>query len=620
MHSWRTRAIATLSAVLALGAPAAVAVRGSAGFPHGRIPASDPANLTVTLDVVVTDAKGRPILDLKTADFELVENGVSQKIGVELRRIAHGASGADAFPIQSQSDEERAAGQPGTRVLAFFLDEFHVSPGTNSERVRTALTRYIDEQLQPGDLTIVIKPLDSLTSLRFTRDRNALRAAVAGFAGRKGDYAPRTPFEEQYIGRAPAAVQAARIQIATAAVRALAMRLGELRADRAVLAVVSEGFVRANTAGRTSRAPDLQGVVRTASRFHFPMYAFDPGDPEAEASGARDGAADSPAATLRWLAAQTGGAATFDGRALSAGLQRMTDDLAAYYVLTYQPAQADGRFHTVEVRAKRQDAQVRTPPGYWAPLGTEWRTALTSPLSRVATPRRALHRSPLIDVWTGVTRGADGRTRLSVTWEPRTPTSRVPRVVVLQAQTAGGTQLFQGNVAQVGAGGAPPDRAVFDAPAGRIELDLTVLGGDGAKLDSDARDVVVPALDTRTKGPMLLTPELLRARTVREFQAASADPDAAPTPDRTFSRSDRLLIRVPAFDASGADVRVSASLLNRQAQPMREIDRSGATAGATVAQFDLPLAWLAPGEYVIAMTAQNANGKVEDRISIHVTR
>ena len=89
-----------------------------------------------------------------------------------------------------------------------------------------------------------MKPLDSVKSIRFTRDRALLHGAIDGFAGRKGDYAPRTPFEEQYIGRAPAAVGAARRQIVTAGLRELTMRMGELNADRGVIVLVSEGFPR----------------------------------------------------------------------------------------------------------------------------------------------------------------------------------------------------------------------------------------------------------------------------------------------------------------------------------------------------------------------------------------
>ena len=37
-------------------------------------------------------------------------------------------------------------------------------------------------------------------------------------------------------------------------------------------------------------------------------------------------------------------------------------DLDAYYILTYQPSQAtDGRFHPIQVRSKRKDAQIRVP-------------------------------------------------------------------------------------------------------------------------------------------------------------------------------------------------------------------------------------------------------------------
>ena len=82
-------------------------------------------------------------------------------------------------------------------------------------------------------------------------------------------------------------------------------------------------------------------------------------------------------ATLQWLATQTGGRAV-EAEAIVAGLARLSHDLDAYYALTYQPAQADGRFHAVEIRARRRNVLVHTRPGYWAPLGSEWRAILAS--------------------------------------------------------------------------------------------------------------------------------------------------------------------------------------------------------------------------------------------------
>jgi hypothetical protein len=303
-----------------------------------------------------------------------------------------------------------------------------------------------------------------------------------------------------------------------------------------------------------------------------------------------------------------------DGRAMEPGLRRMSDDLSAYYVLTCQPERSDGRFHPLEIKTSRRNAQVRTVPGYWSPLNSEWRTAVT--LTSL-TPRRPLRRSTFISVWTGMTRQPDGRARLTVTWEAKGSSLRQPQTVQMTAQTPAGVKLFEGPIAPVGSTGGPPDRVDFDVPAGRVELDMMIQSIDGGTLDTDARDIEVPAVDSKARGPILLTPEIIRARTVREFAALRADPEASPTPDRAFSRSDRLLIRVPTWDSTGRAVDVAVVVLNRWGQSMRSIEAAG-TPG--VPQFELPLAWLAAGDYAISFVARNENGQASERINITVNR
>ncbi len=214
---------------------------------------------------------------------------------------------------------------------------------------------------------------------------------------------------------------------------------------------------------------------------------------------------------------------------------------------------------------------------------------------------------------------ANGRARMVLTWEPRTRTT-APDVVAVKARTSAGATLFDGQVRRVGSGsGATGDSIRFDVPAGRVELDLTVLDIQGKVLDTDVRDFDVPDLRSQKRGPVILSPEVVRARTLRDFNTASADPEAAPSSARTFARGDRLLIRVPAFDASGAAVLVTARVLNELGQPMRTID---ATAGALregMTQFALPLAWLVPGAYQIELHGSNANGAVRERLAFRVT-
>jgi VWFA-related protein len=569
----------------------------------------------IRIDAVVTDAQGRAILDLQPSDFELLENGIAKPLqAVELRTLPREPESA---PVETTSDEERAARQPGTRVFAFFLDEFHVSPGLASDRVRDALNQFVDEKLRPQDLAVVMKPLDAVTAIRFTRDRALLHGAIAGFSGRKGEYAPRTAFEEQYIGRAPAAVAAARRQIVTAGLRELAMRLGELRADRGVVVLVSEGFPRDAPAPRT-RGTDLQGVVRASSRFNVTAYTLNPALNGEDV--AQPDERERATAMLQWLATQTGGRA-IEAPGIVAGLARLSHDLETYYALSYQPGQADGRFHAVEIRARRRNVVVHTRAGYWAPLGSEVRAMLASASSSMSpVSRRALRRSPIIDAWVGIARDAEGSARMVVTWEPRARGISAPAVVAVQARTAAGKILFDGRLARVGSESVvPSDSARFDVPAGRVEVDMSIYDAEGKSVDTDARDVDVPDLKSAKRGPVLLAPEVVRARTLRDFRSATANPDAAPSSVRTFARGDRLLIRVPAFDGSGTAVQVSAKVLNEWGQPMRDIDALDATPRDGTSQFALPLSWLVPGDYLIEVLGTNANGAVRQRVAFKVT-
>ena len=581
--------------------------------PRGTVEADPTA---IRLDVVVTDLQGRAILDLRPSDFELLENGAVKPLhAVELRTLPRDP---DSAPVETASAEERAARQPGTRVFAFFLDEFHVSPGAAADRVRTALAEFVDQTLRPQDLAVVMKPLDSVTSIRFTRDRALLHGAIAGFEGRKGEYAPRTTFEAQFIGRAPAAVAGARRQIVTAGLRELTIRLGDLQADRGLVVLVSEGFAHDPPAPR-SRGADLNGVVRASSRFNLATYTFNPATSEEDVAPAAE--RERAVATLQWLATQTGGRAA-GADALVAGFARLAHDLEAYYALSYQPAQADGRFHPVEIRARRRNVLVHTRPGYWASLGTEWRAMLTSAsASMLPMSRRSLRRSPAIDAWVGLVRDPDGRARMVITWEPRGRGISVAAVVAVKARTTTGTTLFDGRLGGVGSGSTvPSDSARFEVPPGRVELDMTIYDAEGKSVDTDARDVDVPDFKAPKRGPVLLSPEVVRARTLRDFRAASTNPDAAPSSVRTFARGDRLLIRVPAFDGSGTAVQVSAKVLNEWGQPMRDIDPlNGSTPLEGVSQFELPLSWLVPGDYLIEVMGTNANGAVKQRVAFTVT-
>jgi VWFA-related protein len=586
-------------------------------------PATKPASSPVVrINAVATDSRGRSILDLKASDFELQDDGVIQPLSsVELRTVSREAP--DLQPVLSADDERRAAQHAATRVFALFLDEFNVAPGLNSARVREAAARFMAEQVRPGDLVRVLKPMDPVGGLRFTRDRAESLRAIDTFEGRKGDYAARTPFEEQYLGRTPGAVTSARAQIVTTALRELTMKIGELQAARGALVLISEGFVRGRGSERR-RLPDWQSLARAASHFNLPIYTLDPGDPVATPPATDDPESGDPEGdTLRSLAAQTGGEATTGGRELLAGLARVSRDLDDYYALTYQPTHAsDGRFHPISVRTLRKGARLRVPSGYWSPLSSEWRTWLTRDSGPVGTPRptRTLRRSRLIETWYGFEPGEGGGLQLVFTWEPSAAGSALrvrPHVVMLKASTPDGSTVVEQEVQAAGPQrrSGLAERSLFAVSPGRMHLDLSVRAADGSVLDASAQDVDVPAI--RGVGPVLLQPQLLRARTARDFRALLSVADAGPSASRTFSRSERLLIRVPAYNPDGAPVKIGVAVSNMKGTTIRTLER--VPDDGAIPKYDLPLAFLAPGEYGIDVTVTSATGTARQMIRFRLT-
>jgi hypothetical protein len=149
-------------------------------------------------------------------------------------------------------------------------------------------------------------------------------------------------------------------------------------------------------------------------------------------------------------------------------------------------------------------------------------------------------------------------------------------------------------------------RATFDAPPGLIAIEMAIQTSSGTSLDTDYRSVSVPNL--QVSRPTFATPQILRTRSARQFAEVSRDANAAPTSSRSFSRSERLLVRVSAYGAAGMQPVVSARLLNRRGTTMRELEPVAEPLAPGIDQFDLPLASLAPDEYRLELGAVSPTG------------
>jgi VWFA-related protein len=585
--------------------------------------AAPPTSRVVQIDVFAADARGRTVDNLTLADFEVREDGVPQSVeGVRFVRVRPVQEVAAPIVVRSVADERQAAAPEESRLFAIFLDENHVSAGASTERARGALTRFIDRDVTARDLVVVMKPLDSLFAIRFSGDRDAARQSIHDFGGRKGEYDARNAYERNFIAGTPARIDAARNQVAWSAINALAVHMGGLTDRRKTLIVVSEGIAAAERRRGQEYLPTRDTVVRSANRSNVAVYTVDPREP-----GAID--ADAAADAVRSLAADTDGETI--SADLDAGLQRAAAQSSAYYLVRYTSAHSDdGRFHQVQLLSKRSGVQLRARKGFTAASPDEvLRAELLKELSEpkpVAPPEPSPHVSTLIHPWFGIARGPAHRSRVTFVWEPaaRVPgdrdVRRNPARVLMKALAADGTVLFDGPVLATGPAmidepGAVPARAVFDAPPGRLRLRMSIQDVTAQVLDVDVRELSVREL----KGDVAVgTPEVLRARNAREFRSLETD-SAVPVASREFSRTERLLVRFQAYGPTGAEPLVSARLLTRMGQAMRDLAVAPAASGEAEHAIDLSLASLATGEYIIEVEAKGPAGDVKDRVGFRVT-
>lgn len=631
----------------------------------------------VRVDVIVTDDDGNLILDLEQADFEVFEDGVRQDVeSFRLVQVTGESQPGEGAPrsIRTSSDEEVEASREDVRVFVIFLDDYHTRRG-NDLSVREPLTEFITEQIGPRDLIGIMGPLTPVSDVRLTRNRDAILRTIARFEGRKWNYEPRNEFEYRYSNYPAEQVEQIRNEVSLSAIRALTEHLGGLREGRKSIIVVGEGYSnvlppqlrdqnaslpgygnpnrRDPFAGENSSVEttyrvfrnvelnaELQDVYNAANRNNASLYMLDPRglatfefDLDTSVSFTTDGAfLRSTQDTLRVLADETDGRAIVNMNDLSAGLRQMVKDSTAYYLLGYTSSQApsDGKFHKIDVKVAGRPVKLRARRGFWA-LTPEAREAALAPAvagppSEVMTALGSLSRPAdgrSIDTWIGTSRGEDGRARVTFVWAPaaRVPGRGSDRPPAAVSLTASGDQVapyFRGDVRnEPGTLANGGQRVVFDASPGDLLLRISVEGRDGDVIDRDVQTVAIP--DFTVPQVALSTPVVLRAASTLEYRSLRDQPDAVPFVGREFRRTDRLLIRVSGYAPGDASPALAAELLNRGGQPMSDLPMSPYAAADGVYQIDLPLAGLAPGEYLIAITARASDGEARELIAFKLT-
>lgn len=578
----------------------------------------------VRVDATVTGKGDQPVADLTTADFQVAEDGVPQTVDqLQFIRLDGQRPAGDetSLEIRSEDQAEAEAARDDVRVFAIFLDDYHVDKAPQiTIPIRRGLATFID-RLWPTDLVAIMDPLTPLSALRFTRSKPQLSMIVNAFEGRQGEVFPiKSVMEEAQLARGD--VRRVRAQVTLSALAALTVKLGGLREGRKSIIFVSQGPPSYLGSQDGNLEDEIREITLAANRGNVTIYPLDPvGLTLEQRLGDRS--------TLYQLAAETGGRTIINTNDFASGLNKVFEDSTAYYVLGYTPTRTedDGKFHKISVKVKRSGMRVLARQGYWAPSGKELAAAAASS-AKVLEPRVAGALNTLarlepgkrpVDLWVGLSRGQQGRTRFVVSWdaiEPAPPTPVAGVDVEVLSATAGAAIPLQTLPAAV-TGTSGRTAAVFELDPGRFSLRLTARASDRSVMDAWTQPLNAPDWGTVTLA--LSTPRFYRARSLQELRAIQASPDPVPSAVRQFSHSDRVLVAVECYTSrAGETPELSAHVLTREGRDLTALPVPAVEQG--YARFELPVGSLGQGTYILSIRATLGSDMTEQMTAIRIAR
>ncbi len=571
----------------------------------------------------VTGKSDLPVADLKAEDFEVTEDGVPQKVDqLQFVRLTGQRPPGDetSLDIRSQDQAEAEAARDDVRVFTIFFDDYHVDKEPQIMiPVRQGLSEFV-KKLWPTDLVCLMDPLTPLSALKFTRSKSDLLDDIRQLQGRQGEIFPiKSVIEEAQLRSGE--VDRIRAQVTLSALQALVVKLGGLKEGRKTVIFVSQGPRTFFPSRGISLQQDLREVTDAANQGNVGIYTIDP-----RGLGLDNRAGDRN--TLLQLAADTGGRAVYNTNNFEPGLERSLVDTSAYYVLGYTPTRAedDGKFHKISVKIKRPGMRVLNRLGYWAPSAKDL-AAVAEAATKVVEPHLAatlkdLSESEaskrLVEAWVGASRNADGKTRITVAWEPNDAVQAAAvaglEVQVLSEPGGKPIQPAQDMPAML-AGKGFRAKAVFVLDPRPVVLEFKLRSLDGSTIDHWTQPLTVP--DLSAPALALSTAEFYRARSFPEFKALENAKDPVPSTIRAFSHSDRVLVAVECYASNAAEAPiVEFQLLTTEGRELTALPSPPLQDGRT--RFELPVGSLGPGDYVLRVRGRLGSSTTEQLVAFRV--
>jgi VWFA-related protein len=353
------------------------------------------------------------VTDLKPEEVEIYEDGRKQKIThFSFNATTTEQPEKDAKPVVADKNAppvppSRLRPEDVRRTIALVVDDLGLS-FESTHFVRDALKKFVDRQMQPGDLVAIIRTSGGMGALQqFTSDKRQLYAAIDRVkwyaSGRSGvsAFAPITP---PTPGEHGADIDAANEEFnqfredafavgTLGAVNYVIRGLRDLPGRKSIL-LISDGFriFSQDDPTRNFRTlQKLQRLIDEAGRASVVIYTMNATGlqtlmPTAaddlsgrdfqqmqDAMASRRTTAFETQEGLDYLAYETGGMPIKNTNDLSGGIRRVLADQRGYYLIGYRPDQSTfdprtGRrqFHHVTVKVKRAGKyNVRMRHGFY---------------------------------------------------------------------------------------------------------------------------------------------------------------------------------------------------------------------------------------------------------------
>ena len=369
----------------------------------------------VQIDAVVVDRSGKRITDLRPEEVEMLEDGKTQKIS----HFSYISLESKTAPTVDTKSTDKTAPPPPPiklrpeqvrRTIALVVDDLGLS-FESAYYVRSALKKFIDQQMQPDDLVAIIRTGGGIGALQqFTSDKRQLYAAIekvkwnpigrgniSAFAPIAPKAATRADTEGNPSGSSIEDLDQFRQDIfavgTLGAINYVVRGLGELPGRKSIV-LFSDGlrlFDRSDISFNSRILTALRHLTDLANRASVVIYTMDARGLQTLSMTAADNTTGMTADQveqslsdrrneffdsqdgLAYLSDQTGGIAFRNNNDLNRGLQRVIEDQQGYYLIGFRPDESTfdkingrTRFHKISLRIKRPGKfSVRMRNGFY---------------------------------------------------------------------------------------------------------------------------------------------------------------------------------------------------------------------------------------------------------------